>query len=224
MTAPHPSRLRRLLAPLGALLLGVAGVVVLVLALTAGGPPEPVAAAAGPVGPAVVGTAPAGARPVGEVLPPSPPRSISIPSIGVESVVDQSGLAPDGTLEVPAPGPGYDRASWYRGSSAPGFRGPSVILGHVDSAAEGPSVFYDLGRMRPGEDITVTRADGIAATFRVDEVRSFPKNEFPTESVYGDVDRAELRLITCGGSFDSSARSYRDNTVVFAHLVGSSRG
>lgn len=222
MTAPHPSRRRRLLAPLSALLLGVAGVVVLVSALTAGGPPDPVAA--GPAGPAVAGTAPAGASPVGEVLPPSPPRSISIPSIGVESVVDQSGLAPDGTLEVPAPGPGYDRASWYRGSSAPGFRGPSVILGHVDSATEGPSVFYDLGRMRPGAEITVTRADGIAATFRVDEVRSFPKNAFPTESVYGDVDRAELRLITCGGDFDSAARSYRDNTVVFAHLVGSNRG
>lgn len=221
MSAPAPSRLRPIVL-LVAALIAVAGVVLVVLATTGGGPPAAPAAEAGPPAPGVVGSVPDGARPEGAVLPPSPPESISIPSIGVESVVNQVGLAPDGTLEVPEPGPLYDQAAWYRGSAAPGFRGPSVILGHVDSAADGPSIFYDLGNMEAGQEIVVKRADGIAATFRVDEVRSFPKDQFPSRSVYATSDRAELRLITCSGSFDSGAGSYRDNTVVFAHLVDSS--
>jgi sortase (surface protein transpeptidase) len=219
---PAPSRSRPI-ALLVAAVLAVAGAVLVVVAALGGGPPAPVAGTgpgnAAAVGP--VGAVPADARPAGAVLPPSPPASISIPAIGVESVVNEVGLAPDGTLEVPRPGPLYDQAAWYRGSSAPGFRGPSVILGHVDSAAEGPSVFYDLGRMQPGQEIVVKRADGIAATFRVDDVRSFPKDEFPSRSVYGATDRAELRLITCSGAFAEDTGSYRDNTIVFAHLVGS---
>jgi hypothetical protein len=219
-TAPSRSRPVALVV---AAVLAVAGAVLVVVAALGGGPPAP-AAETGPrdtgaVG--AVGAVPADARPDGAVLPPSPPASISIPAIGVESVVDEVGLAPDGTLEVPQPGPLYDHAAWYRGSAAPGFRGPSVILGHVDSAAEGPSVFYDLGRMKAGQEIVVKRDDGIAATFRVDDVRSFPKNAFPSQSVYGATDRAELRLITCSGSFAEDTGSYRDNTIVFAHLVGS---
>lgn len=223
MPASAPPR-RRAVALVAAAVLAAAGVVLVVAAGTGGGPPAPdPAAAAGAAVPGVVGPVPDDARPAGAVLPPSPPVSISIPAIGVESVVNQVGLAPDGALEVPQPGPLYDQAAWYRGSAAPGFRGPSVIVGHVDSAANGPSVFYDLARTDVGQDVVVTRADGIVATFRVDSVVSFPKDAFPAREVYGAVDRAELRLITCGGPFDAAAGSYRDNTVVFAHLVSSAR-
>ena len=63
-------------------------------------------------------------------------------------------------------------------------------------------------------------ADGTAARFRVDSVQQFSKDAFPTDQVYADIDHAGLRLITCGGSFDRAARSYRDNIVVFADLAG----
>jgi hypothetical protein len=36
--------------------------------------------------------------------------------------------------------------------------------------------------------------------------------------VYGNTDHAALRLITCGGPFDSAGH-YRDNVVVLASLV-----
>jgi hypothetical protein len=36
--------------------------------------------------------------------------------------------------------------------------------------------------------------------------------------VYGDTDEPTLRLITSGGDFDGSTRSYRDNIVVYATL------
>ena len=106
----------------------------------------------------------------------------------------------------------------------PGELGPAVLLGHVDSAEYGPGVFFRLGALRPGDTVSVTRADARVATFRVTRVASFPKDRFPTLAVYGNTADAELRLITCGGAFDSSARSYENNIVVYAVLTGSSAG
>ncbi len=146
------------------------------------------------------------------------PVAVRIPAIGVESDLIKLGLNPDGTLEVPQPGPDYDKAGWFTGSPAPGAVGPAVIEGHIDSAANGPSVFFELGAVAPGNEIEVDRADGTTVRFVVDKVASYPKDEFPTLEVYGNTDGPELRLITCGGDFDSARGSYRDNTVVFAHL------
>ncbi|HVR76998.1 MAG TPA: class F sortase [Acidimicrobiia bacterium] len=155
------------------------------------------------------------------LLPSSEPAAIDIPAIGVHSEMQQVGLTAEHTLEVPAPGPYYDQAAWYKHSATPGAVGPAIIVGHVDSAADGPSVFFDLGNLRPGDEVLVTRRDGTVATFEVEAVRQYSKDDFPTELVYGDTDHAALRLITCGGTFDRAERSYRDNIVVFATLVGS---
>lgn len=154
-----------------------------------------------------------------QAAPVALPVSVRIPAIDVQSDLITVGLNPDGTLEVPQPGPDYDKAAWFRESPRPGETGPAVIEGHVDSAANGPSVFYDLGRMAPGDRVDVTREDGSTATFEVYDIQTFPKDEFPTLAVYGNTEGPELRLITCGGPFDSEARSYEDNVVVFAALV-----
>ncbi len=156
-------------------------------------------------------------------LPPSEPDAIDIPAIGVHSEMQQVGLTAEHTLEVPAPGPHYDHAAWYKHSPTPGSVGPSVIVGHVDSASGGPSVFFDLGELRPGDEVLVTRRDGTVAIFEVDAVGQYSKDDFPTELVYGDTDHAALRLITCGGAFDRGERSYVDNIVVFASLASSSQ-
>lgn len=154
---------------------------------------------------------------------PSPQRApvpveISIPSIAVRSTLTTVGLNADGTLEVPQPGPDYDKAAWYDRSPRPGELGPSVIEGHVDGV-NGPSVFYDLGDLQTGAAIDVGRQDGTVVTFIVDAVRVYPKDDFPTAEVYGNTERPELRVITCGGVFDSVTDSYADNVVVFAHMA-----
>lgn len=156
-------------------------------------------------------------------LAASPPRRISIPSIGVDSEVIRLGLAPDGTLAVPQPGPNLDKAAWFENSPTPGQPGPSIIEGHVDSES-GPSVFFQLGRVRPGNRIEVTRADGTVLTFTVRAVRDYPKAEFPTEVVYGakDLSRPQLRLITCS-DFDPNLRTHVGNEVVFADLTATDR-
>jgi sortase (surface protein transpeptidase) len=94
-----------------------------------------------------------------------------------------------------------------------------VVTAHVDWLQE-KGVFHDLGRMRPGDAVMVDRADGVALMFRVTRTEQYSKSRFPSQEVYGDTDGAELRLITCAGRFDNAARSYLDNLVVYARLVG----
>lgn len=162
----------------------------------------------------------AAATVTGPVLPASVPTSLSIPAIGVEgSPVLRMKPLPDGGIEVP-PLEDTRSSGWYTGSPTPGEVGPSVILGHVDSAKNGPSVFYRLGELTPGDEVRIDRADGTLATFRVDAVREYPKNQFPTEVVYGNLDRAGLRLITCGGTFNPRSGHYESNVIAFASLVG----
>lgn len=162
-------------------------------------------------------------KPVGPSLPRSVPVSIRIPAIGVDSRIIQLGLDQDGSVQVP-PLSKDSPAGWYRNSPTPGQIGPSIILGHIDSAAYGPAVFFKLGALQPGDEVRVARTDGSVARFRIDRVAEYPKSHFPTFTVYGNTDRAGLRLITCGGSFDASTRNYQDNIVVYAHLLGTAAG
>ena len=153
------------------------------------------------------------------VMSRSKPVTIDIPSIGVRSSLLSLGVNADDTVQVPS-GDSYDQAGWYRFSPTPGSLGPAVILGHV-SGTRGASVFFELGRLRPEDRVKVTRRDGSVAIFEVTRVRRYPKKRFPTQLVYGNTDHPALRLITCGGLFDSTTGHYVDNVVVFASLVGS---
>lgn len=149
----------------------------------------------------------------------SRPRTIEIPSIGVRSKVNPIGLAEDGSIAVPRPGPTLNQAAWFQNSPTPGQPGPSVIEGHVDSES-GPSVFFELGKLKPGQRIIVTRADATRLTFTVDAIRNYLKSKFPTSVVYGakDLSTPALRLITCS-QFDTATRHHLGNAVVFAHLT-----
>ena len=147
----------------------------------------------------------------------SEPISIQIPSQNIESDLIQVGNNTDGTIEVPKADK-HDYPAWYKHSSTPGEIGSSVIVGHVDSTT-GPSVFFELGNIQPGEKILIKREDGTTATFVAYKTALYPKNEFPTMSVYGPSDNAELRLVTCGGNFNKSINDYEGNTVVFAKLI-----
>ena len=153
------------------------------------------------------------------LLSPSIPTSIEIPAIRVRSPLLRLDLAADGSLAVPPPGAHYDEAGWYLHSPTPGALGPSVIVGHVDSKRGGPSVFFRLGDLRPGDTVRVSRADGSVAVFAVDDVHRYHKTQFPTRLVYGNTDHAALRLVSCGGPFDRATGEYLDNVIVTASLV-----
>jgi Sortase domain len=175
--------------------------------------------------PAAAGPAPAGPNPGAPPAMPAPqvetvaavrPVAIAIPSLGVAGPLEDLAADPV-TGELAAPDD-PSRAGWYAAGVVPGDAGPAVVGGHVDSRA-GPGVFFGLRGLRPGDEIEITRSDGRAVRFAVTAVAAFPKAEFPTAAVYGPAPGPELRLVTCGGQFDRTERSYRDNIVVDAVLV-----
>ena len=145
----------------------------------------------------------------------SAPLSIKAPTVNITSTLGRVGLNTDGTIEVPTDA---GKAAWYRLGPTPGERGAAVIVGHLDSA-DGPAVFYRLGYLRPGQVIDITRADRRVAHFRIDAVNTYRRDHFPTQTVYGPVDYAGLRLITCGGTYDKDTKAYESNIVVFATLI-----
>ena len=150
--------------------------------------------------------------------PPAPvasPVSLTIPLIGVKTNLITLGLAKGGTMQVPS---STTVAGWYTGSPRPGSIGSAIIVGHIDSET-GPGVFYRLSELRRGDDVFVKRADGTTAEFRVTSIQTYLKDQFPTGKVYGPTPDAELRLITCGGAFDSATRHYLSNIVVYATEV-----
>jgi sortase (surface protein transpeptidase) len=146
------------------------------------------------------------------IRPPSRTGHLLIPAIGVDSPLIPLGVTSNRTLEVPKD---YGVAGWFTGGPFPGEPGPAVVAGHVDSIS-GPAVFYRLRELQKGDVIVVSRKGGLRSRFRVESLRWFSKSAFPTDLVYGFVDTPVLRLITCGGAFDSSAGHYVDNLVVFA--------
>jgi LPXTG-site transpeptidase (sortase) family protein len=150
--------------------------------------------------------------------PPAPvasPVSLTIPLIGVKTNLITLGLAKGGGMQVPS---STTVAGWYTGSPRPGAVGSAIIVGHIDSETR-PGVFYRLSELRSGDDVFVKRSDGTTAEFRVTSVQTYLKDQFPTEKVYGPTPDAELRLITCGGAFDSATRHYLSNIVVYATQV-----
>lgn len=234
------ARRSRILGAVGAVLL-VAGVIAIVIVVRAQrSAPQPSPAAASPVN-VIPSTAPdsgavpgpkrstsgsAAPRPTptsrGTILPRSRPMHLSVPAIGVASDLKKIGLNSAGEIKTP-PLVRDSHAYWLTVSPTPGQLGPATIIGHVDSAAYGPGVFFRLGAVHQRDKISVTRADGIVAVFEVERVVEYPKAHFPTQQVYGNLDHAGLRLITCGGTFDPSIGSYERNIVVYASLVSNHR-
>jgi sortase (surface protein transpeptidase) len=224
---------RRPAAASVAVALAVAGLVMVGLAFATPATPQPVLSDPS-TGPTVSSTPPrpttsASVRPTpraaqpdvrdrvtGLLLPESDPVAVSIPRIDVRSTLVRLGLDPEGALEVPRD---PARAGWFYRGATPGALGPAVIAGHVTWNGA-PAVFHKLGSLRRGDRVTVDRKDGKTAVFTVDRVASFSKSRFPSRAVYGAIDHAGLRLITCGGTYDAARHRYLDNVVVFASLTG----
>lgn len=150
-------------------------------------------------------------------LPPSPVVRVAVPTLTIEAPVIGLGLDPEGRLATPQ----VDNprlVGWYKDGPTPGEAGTSLLVGHRDTRT-GPAIFLNLNALDPGDVINVAREDRRTAVFTVDAVRTYKKDAFPDTEVYGNkTGRPELRVLTCGGSFDKKT-GYGSNVVVFAHLT-----
>lgn len=157
----------------------------------------------------------------GLILSHSLPVQLRIPKIKIDTTfVSPLGLETDGEVAVPD---SYTEVGWYKHSPTPGELGPAVILGHVDSYT-GPAVFFHLGQLKEGDDIFIDREDGSTAHFQVVSLERPKQSEFPTERVYGNIDHAGLRLITCTGIYVKGKQRYTNNLIVYARLVDEGGG
>ncbi|MFF3844696.1 class F sortase [Streptomyces sp. NPDC002328] len=168
------------------------------------------------VGRADVGPLPPAAEPLRGALP----RRVDIPELGVQAPVVARGLDARGAIDPPP----YDQAGvvgWFAAGVRPGAAGAALMVGHVDTETR-PAVFYKLSTLEAGGTIRIARDDGEIAEFTVDDVAVVPRERFDARQAYGvrEPGRAELRLITCGGTFDRATRSYTANVIVSAYLTG----
>ncbi|MFE2988087.1 class F sortase [Streptomyces sp. NPDC059262] len=173
------------------------------------------------------GDAAAVGRPLGVELPPAhkpmagaEPQRVDVSALKIEAPVKARGLDGSGAIDPP-PFSQAGVVGWYGGGVKPGERGTALLVGHVDTDTR-PAVFYRLSSAKPGDKVRVARDDGSVAEFTVDDVQVFSRDRFDAQKAYGQrqSDRAELRLITCGGSFDRASRTYTANVVVSAYLTG----
>lgn len=217
-SAPHP-------AGHGRLLTGVAWALLL-LGLWLWG--KDITSGPGGLSAPTTGDVAAVGRPLGVPLPPArppmepaAPERLEVPSLGITAPVTPRGLDRTGAIDPPP----YETAQtvgWFGDGAKPGTDGAALFVGHVDTETK-PAVFYGLSSARPGERIVVTRTNGSVAEFTIDDVQVFARHEFDPKKAYGQRQpgRPELRLITCGGTFDREAGTYTANVVVSAYLTGS---
>ncbi|MER5397704.1 class F sortase [Streptomyces sp. NPDC002599] len=162
-------------------------------------------------------TSPSNDRPAAKHLPRAEPTRLHIPKISVDAPFTDLAIDATGKLEAP-PANDTNLVGWYAKGVSPGEVGTAVIAGHVDTKTSA-AVFAGLENLEKGDKFSVERSDGRTASFVVDSAETFAKDAFPDDRVYADTPDAEVRLITCAGTYDRTVKDYTDNLVVFAHLV-----
>jgi LPXTG-site transpeptidase (sortase) family protein len=150
------------------------------------------------------------------VAPAAPPAHLVVPTIGVNAVVEPVGLDGQGRMSVPS---SADRVAWYSPGATPGDAGNAVLAGHLDWT-NGPAVFWRLGTLRKGDEVTVLRADGTRSRFVVDSTAMMPYDA-ATDFLYTKSGAPSLTLITCAGTWDHQRSTYLQRLVVRTSLVSS---
>lgn len=140
-----------------------------------------------------------------------------VPGLKVDAPITQVGVDSQGQLEVPNDG---DVVGWYRWSAAPGKPGNTVLAGHVDTRADGPGALFDLGHVKAGDRVRLQLSDGSARDYEVTSLQTYRKQELPGDDVFARQGPSQLVVVTCGGSFNRSTRSYDSNVVVIARPIG----
>ena len=184
--------------------------------------------AAGPVSPsgaadsvAAAGTAAESAATlsVGASAAPRAPASaavrVRIPALGVDAPILQMGVDRDGVMEIPQ---SSSTVAWYGFTAQPGSSGNAVMAGHVTWGGS-KAVFYQLQSLRPGDAIEVQTGDG-GVRYAVQHTYLVRPEEADIARIIGPRDGPQtLTLITCGGTFDASAREYDHRVIVFATRI-----
>lgn len=140
------------------------------------------------------------------------PARIKIPAIGVDTTVEQTGITPDGAMDVPK---GPTTVSWFNLGPKPGDTGSAVISGHYGWKNSIPAVFDDLYKLKKGDKIYIEDGSGKTSIFIVRELRRYGENDRAAEVFSSDDGKSHLNLVTCEGIWNKDSKSYSKRLVVF---------
>ncbi len=143
------------------------------------------------------------------------PVTLSIPSVHVHAAVEEVGMTPDRHMDVPQ---SVWDVGWFDLGPRPGETGNAVIDGHLDSKT-GTAVFWNLKKVKPGDDIEVTAQDGTQYHFTVTRTQSYNEDAAPLTEIFGSSGGIHLNLITCGGKWDKAKHQYQERLAVFTDLA-----
>jgi sortase (surface protein transpeptidase) len=143
------------------------------------------------------------------------PTAVRIPRLGVDAPVEPVGVGTQGELIIPH---SPMDVGWYQGGSVPGEAGVALLTSHVDTRTEGRGVFAGLVRLDAGDVVTTVAADGTEQRWTVTARTQHLKTDLP-QALFARSGPPVLALVTCGGPFDATVRSYRDNVIVWAEPV-----
>ncbi len=144
------------------------------------------------------------------------PNTLTIPAVGIRAPIVNVGITVQGAMNVPED---FGSVGLYKFAVAPGEKGKAVMAGHVDNALGVDAVFSDLDKLRIGDDVYVTNAEGVEMRFVVKDKKVYDTQNFPSKEIFGESAKAELNLITCDGTWIQSKKSYDKRLVVFTELA-----
>jgi len=144
------------------------------------------------------------------------PATIRIPAINVEAAVEHVGKKADGSMDTPK---ALANVAWYAPGVKPGEEGNAVFAGHVNNALGLPGVFKELSKIKKGDTVEVEGEGGERLTYAVEEINEYLLLNAPLAEIFANSGPYSLVLVTCQGSWDSSARTYDKRLVVVARLV-----
>ena len=146
----------------------------------------------------------------------APVIRLMIPAIKVNAPISFKGVDAHGVMEDPN---SWNDVAYYTFTGKPGFGtgNNAVFAGHVDYIRHGTAVFWDLDKLKPGDQINVTLQDGTDYSYRVTQMVVYNADDAPVDAILGDTPNESVTLITCNGTF--SAGEYNNRLVVRAERV-----
>lgn len=145
---------------------------------------------------------------------PDMPRYIRIAKAGVNNRVVKVGVKSDNELR--APNNIFD-VGWYENSSKPGQPGAALMDAHVHGPTK-PGAFYNLKLLNVGDEIEVERGDGSKLKYKVAATESVPYQQVDMAKMMRPYTNGKqgLNLITCGGAYNKTTKTYEQRTLVYA--------
>lgn len=144
------------------------------------------------------------------------PKHISIPTIGMESLIQRVGVDQRKQIAVPT---NIHLVGWFTDSARPGAPGLSIIDGHVSGRAQ-DGIFKNLNKLNVNDTFTVTQGDGKQLQYKVIGKVSVPTAD-ATNEIFSQnpAVKSQLNLVTCTGTYDDAQRGYTDRLIIQAELV-----